>query len=169
MVVTIRVLYVIRHGLADDASEHQGQDEERQLTKKGREKVKGVARYLQAQGFDPAHLLSSPLVRARETAELIRAHSTGGKEVTITELLRPDGSYDELIAHLNSLDGDSAALVGHEPFLSGFVSYCLTRTGKSFVRMKKAGVACLGYEGPLEAGGCELQWLLGPGQMLAEE
>jgi len=162
-------LYVIRHGIADGAAEHDGKDEERQLTKKGREKVTGVAKYLRSRDIELDTVISSPLVRAKETAEIVRGECSSLKRIAVTDLLKPDGSYDELLSYLNSQKCDHIAIVGHEPFLSGFVSYCLSRNNQPFVRMKKAGIALISYDGRIEPGKCELLWLMGPGQMLPGE
>jgi phosphohistidine phosphatase len=165
----VKELYVIRHGIADDAAGHGGSDEQRQLTKKGKDKVNKVARFLKNGGTELGHVLSSPLARALETAEIVREECSRSGDVVITDLLKPGGSYDDLVGLINETGGDeSIAIVGHEPFLSGFVSYCLSGSRHPYVRMKKAGVALLTYEGHLEPGGCELAWLMGPGQMGAE-
>ena len=166
-------LYVIRHGIAESAAAHAGADDARALTKNGREKVRAVAAFLKKQGACPTLVLSSPFTRALETAEILREGCPGTKETVITGLLKPDGlsnggSYDPLVDYLNGLDVDSVAIVGHEPFLSGFVSYCLSRGKMPFVRMKKAGVAAIACTGPLEPGACELVWLVGPAQVLPE-
>lgn len=165
----IKELYVIRHGIADEASEHSGIDEERQLTEKGAEKVRGVAQYLRSRDVELGVVVSSPLARARETAELVAAVCCCSRPLVITDLLLPEGSHEELIAFLNGLSEETLAVVGHEPFLSGFVSYCLANSSRPFVRMKKAGVACILYDNQIEAGACELAWLMGPGQMLSEK
>ena len=160
-------LYVIRHGIAEDAADHDGSDDARALTKKGKEKIKCVARHLKDRGVDLDVVISSPLIRSMETAEIIRGQCSGTKKVLITDSLMPDASYNALIDYLNGLDrAGSIAIVGHEPFLSGFVSYCLSRSREPFVRMKKGGVAAIRYDGPLEPGNCELVCLMGPGQML---
>ncbi len=161
-------LYVIRHGIAENSAVRGGDDRARALTKNGREKVRAVAAFLKKQGACPALFLSSPITRALETAEILREGCPGAKETVITDLLKPGGSYDPLIDFLNGLDVESVAVVGHEPFLSGFVSYCLSRSKMPFVRMKKAGVAAITCVGPLEPGACELMWLLGPAQMQPE-
>ena len=159
-------LYVIRHGIADDPAEHGGRDDRRQLTKKGREKVIGVAESLRARGVQFDAIYSSPLARALETAEIIRRECSALPQVTVTGLLKPTASFDDLIEYLNQEDKASSAVVGHEPFLSGFVSYALARSRMPFVRLKKAGVALLDYEGELRPGNCELAWLAGPAQLI---
>jgi len=159
-------LYVIRHGIADDAAEHNGKDEERQLTKKGREKVIGTTKYLRSRDIALDTVISSPLVRARETAEIVCRECSSPKKIAVTNLLSPDGSYSELIAYLNLQKSDHIAIVGHEPFLSGFVSYCLSQSNQPFLRIKKAGIALINCNGQIKPGKCELAWLMGPSQML---
>lgn len=159
-------LYVIRHGIADDAADHGGHDEERMLTKKGKDRVSGLAKYLDNIGVRLDVVISSPLVRAVETAEIVRKKCSDSKEITITDMLKPGGSCDNLIGYLNKVQGmESIAIVGHEPFLSGFISYSLSRSRHPYVLMKKAGVALLTYEDQLKPGNCELEMLMGPAQM----
>jgi len=67
---------------------------------------------------------------------------------------------------LNSLEGkDKIAIVGHEPFLSGFASYCLSKSKNSFIRLKKGGILALEVDNMLKPGQSRLAWLMEPWQL----
>src|ERR1700722_8843966 len=94
-------LYIIRHSLAGRSLEDEAVDHERPLKKKGKEKMKDVAKGLQKLniGFDV--VVTSPLLRSKESAEIVNAHCSDTKEVTVTDLLCPGASYNNLIKFLN--------------------------------------------------------------------
>lgn len=155
-------LFVIRHGPAGASMEDYAHDGERPLTKKGIEKIKAVAKGLKDAGVTFDTMLTSPLVRAYETAEILQKHCMPDKKYDLCDLLRSGASYDELVDYLNCLKGDRIAIVGHEPFLSGFTAYCLTGEDGSFIRLKKGGIATLSVDGELVPGECELVCLIQP-------
>lgn len=160
-------LYIIRHGLAGKSLEDEALDEERPLKKKGKEMMKDIAKGLQTLkiGFDV--VVTSPLLRAKETAEIVNALCSDTKEVTVTDLLCPDASYDNLIKFLNKLKKyEKVAIVGHEPFLSGFASYCLTNNKHALISLKKGGVLKLEMDGVIKPGKCTLSWLMEPSQLV---
>jgi phosphohistidine phosphatase len=68
---------------------------------------------------------------------------------------------------LNGLEGpEKVAIVGHEPFLSGFASYCLSKSKSSYIKLKKGGILMLEMEGALKPGQCRLAWLMEPWQII---
>jgi phosphohistidine phosphatase SixA len=163
----MKELYVIRHGIAEPRTAENLDDEHRQLTKKGKEKVKDITKSLKNMGISFDIIFTSPLDRASQTAELMEGLCNKKDGIIVSEILKPGGTYNELIDQLNSIDGaDSIAIVGHEPFLSGFISYCLSKSRSSFIVMKKGGIAALAVNGEILPGKCELMWLMGPGQLL---
>ncbi len=160
-------LYIIRHALAGKPIEDAGLDEARPLTKKGKDRMKAIAKGLDKQGVSLDMILSSPLARAKETADIVCKYCGDAEEVTITDLLTPGSTYEGLIGYLNGLEGpEKVAIVGHEPFLSGFASYCLAKSKNSFINLKKGGAILIATEGTLKPGQCKLSWLMEPGQML---
>jgi phosphohistidine phosphatase len=116
-----------------------------------------------------ALLASSPLVRARETAEIV-APTLGVARVEIVEALRPDRSYDELLKWLRSRDVPNdddriVAVVGHEPHLSGLVTWLMTGCDESRLDLKKGGACLLHFAGEPGTGEGTLRWLLTPSQL----
>ncbi|HTY92142.1 MAG TPA: phosphohistidine phosphatase SixA [Methanocella sp.] len=158
-------LYIIRHGLAGKPLEDVNLDEERPLTKKGKERMKAIAKGLDEMGIAFDVVVSSPLTRSKETAEIVDKYCSDA-DIVYTDLLKPGATYDPLIDYLNGLtDKEKVAIVGHEPFLSGFVSYCLAKSKNSFIKLKKGGILALEMEGALKPGQCKLAWLMEPWQL----
>jgi phosphohistidine phosphatase len=111
---------LIRHAEAgDDAAS----DEARSLTTRGREDARRLGHALARRGVEFSLMVSSPLVRAVQTAEIVAAEIAYRERLTVTELLVPDGAASRVLSWLKTagrdLDGSpSVALVAHEPILS---------------------------------------------------
>ena len=163
-------LYIIRHGLAGKPLEDKVKDHKRPLKKKGKEMIKGVAKGLKNQKIQFDVILSSPLIRSKESAEIVNEYCGHNKKIVVTELLEPGASYNDLIKYLNKLKSSKKiAIVGHEPFLSGFTSYCLTKKKNPFINLKKGGVLVLEAEKVITPGQCMLSWLLEPDHVIIDE
>lgn len=136
-------LYLIRHAQAEEQSAGGG-DEERALTREGRERFREVVRGLDRLELRFDRVYHSPYVRAQETADLLEPILDGETIVTAALARAPS---DELLA---SLGGESVALVGHEPWLSDLLSLLLLGwhvyehpTRSAPFEFKKGGVARL--------------------------
>jgi len=154
-------IYVLRHGIAEDAAPGQA-DSERRLTQEGERKLRRVLARAREAGVRPERIITSPYVRARATAA-IAADELGFRDQLIeTDRLEPHIGVSELWDEVRVLAGSgSAMLVGHNPQLSAFVSMAIGCSGYG-VEMKKAGLAALDVYGSgpgLRAG---LSWLLTP-------
>jgi len=130
-------ILLVRHAIAS-ASSPSGHDAERALTAEGRVEFEQVASALAARGCRPELVLHSPLVRARETAEIL--------STALSVPLQPcpelaDAPTAELLAELRTR---SVALVGHEPWISALAAWLVT------------GRRELGPMFPFERGGCAL-------------
>lgn len=111
-------LIVMRHGRAGDATI----DAERELTPEGRTDVSAIGRRLKAAGVAGWPIFASPLVRTRQTADLI-AVATGGK-VSIEKTLASGASLDELLGFLGARNrGPEVIIVGHMPDLGVLAGY----------------------------------------------
>jgi phosphohistidine phosphatase len=122
-------LYVMRHGPAEDHAA-SGLDEDRALTARGRDRVRGVVALLVREGEMPSRILSSGLVRADETAAIVAAAATadgwGGKVETAAEL-SPGGKSPQLVRRLATMSAAASVMVvGHEPDLSGLAEELLS-------------------------------------------
>jgi phosphohistidine phosphatase len=133
-------LLVFRHGIAEDHSA-DGTDAARVLTDHGVERTRAAARGLARIVDAPDVILSSPKLRALQTAR--EAAAAFGRAVEVMDDLA-DGPPDPVLAALALRTEASAMIVGHEPMLSELVEQVCTggrRVG--FVDMRKAGCACL--------------------------
>lgn len=144
-------LILVRHGKAEDHG-HPGGDGARALTEKGRRQSGKVGRFLRAEGLVPDLVLTSPLVRARETAELLCKAAKVGPPVVQEWLvcgMRPQEALRELAAYKESMQ--TVVIVGHEPDFSRLVGHILgAETG--YVRVKKASVILLTVDPPKRSG-----------------
>lgn len=153
-------LYVLRHGIAEDHSP-SGADEDRRLTDEGRRKLRVVLQRARDAGVKPELILTSPYVRARQTAEVAIEELDVGSLVIGSNFFpfsRARETWKEILEYRQMT---SVMITGHNPHLSELVS--LAVGGGSFgVGMKKAALAALelGRPGPEPRG--ELHWLLTP-------
>ena len=159
------ILYVVRHGIAEDGAPG-GDDGLRRLTPRGRSKFEGVVSGLRALDVEIDVLLTSPLVRAVETAAILAEGY--GRELTPRELpaLASGVAPAETVRALRPfLRQDGVAIVGHEPGLSGVASLVLTGAPDGLaIELKKGGVIAIDVGSRLEGGGT-LCWLLTPRQL----
>lgn len=157
-------LLIVRHAQAGSREEfaETGQpDDLRPLTKAGAREMKAVARGLRRIIPNIDNLVTSPLVRARQTAEIIAA--AYDVPVVESDALRPEATFPsfENWARRQAKDGVVAA-VGHEPHLSGLLAYLIGESGDARIDLKKAGVGLLRFDGRFERGRGTLRWLLTP-------
>jgi len=115
-------LYVMRHGPAEDFAT-SGRDADRALTVPGRERVKAVAKLLRESGEVPRIIVSSPLVRALQTAEIVGSEL--GVHVETSRELAPSGDASVLVAASLRDARKRVMVVGHEPDLSSLVATLL--------------------------------------------
>jgi phosphohistidine phosphatase len=152
-----RFIVLLRHGIAEDRGEGKP-DEARELTDVGNRRMKQIARGL-AELFPKVDvIISSPLVRARQTADWVaRAYDLS---VEISDALSTDSDVAKFRALVDGLSVCRAILVGHEPTLSAFM---LALTGmKGDIELKKGG--CYGVRlGADDA--ARLEWMLPPRAM----
>ena len=116
-------LYVMRHGPAEDFAA-SGLDGDRSLTASGRERVKLVAKLLRESDEAPRMIVSSPLVRALQTAEII-ASETCVEHVETSRDLAPGGNAHAFVMALAREERKRVMVVGHEPDLSSLIEALL--------------------------------------------
>ncbi|MEH2151520.1 phosphohistidine phosphatase SixA [Nostoc sp.] len=135
-------LYLIRHGIAEDKGLGI-KDEERSLTKEGRQKTEKVAQKLVKLGLNFDLILTSPLVRARQTAEILIAEKLSS-QLEESRHLAPDGQISswlkDWLEPRNYSQNTQLALVGHEPNLSNWAEILLWGEAKASLVLKKAGM-----------------------------
>jgi phosphohistidine phosphatase len=159
-------LYLLRHGIAVERGvKPYPSDADRPLTPKGRRKLRRAAAAMRAMELSFDVILSSPLVRSRQTAELIAKTLHCRHRLELTDLLAPGASAVGLIRRLKQLKPQRVLLVGHEPDLSALASWLLSGVDELAITFKKSGLCRLSTE-RLRAGRCaSLDWLLTPSQL----
>ena len=150
-------VYFLRHGLADWPNWDKRRDDERPLTGEGVEKVKAEAKAIQQLDLQLDAILTSPLLRARQTAEPVARRL--GLDVIEEPALAPGFDIERLGGVLRRHAGASAILlVGHEPDFSRTIAQLI---GGGRVAMKKGGLARVDLDA-LDPPAGELVWLLAP-------
>ena len=146
------ILYFLRH-----AEAHPGEDG--RLTDTGVEAMRLAGRAWRSLNLRPEVVITSPLPRAVQTAELV-AEELGMPPPIPDDRLAPGADWDAMAQSLAAHEASRSALfVGHEPDLSAALQLL---TGAASVRMRKGGLACVEFYGVPEAGTGELAWLLDP-------
>jgi phosphohistidine phosphatase len=160
------LVMLLRHAIAEDAGPSR-RDEDRRLTGEGRRKMREVAAAVAALELPVGAILTSPLRRARETAEILAEVLRREDEVEVCDALAPGVDADKVFAALGTHRAASGiVLVGHEPDMGELLSTLLAGT-RGLVRttFKKAGLAGVTVaELPPRSAGV-LEFLLTPGQL----
>jgi len=153
-------LLILRHGKAEDRADGVA-DEGRTLTKKGIRDIRRVSRWMARSGTVPDLIMSSPLARAKETAEIVADRIAFGGEITFWEELAPGPDPAAVAARLGELEGASLPLlVGHEPQLSSFIGLLIGAGEDARITLEKGGIARIGNISPGNGALGELHWLL---------
>ena len=138
-------VYLFRHGIAEDAKPGSP-DANRALTDEGKKKVAEVVKAARRAGAAPSLIVSSPCLRAVETAQIAVEGFDFKGEVVRTERLVPHGSPEKVWDELRDYRDESAILLaGHEPLLSRLAAYLLS-TPTLRVEMKKAAMVRIDIE-----------------------
>ncbi|HET6280718.1 MAG TPA: phosphohistidine phosphatase SixA [Polyangia bacterium] len=148
---------LIRHGEAED---HAPTDSERALTKRGRTEARRVGRALARHGVHFRVIVTSPLIRAVQTAEIVAAAMGSREPIIVDRALVPDATAAGVRTLLRGLgDAPSVALVAHEPILSGICAVLLGTV--SFPALRKMEAIRIRLEGGPDGPG-RLRWRIDP-------
>jgi len=152
-------LYILRHGIAEDATAGMT-DADRALTQEGRRKLRGVLDRARKARVQPSVILTSPLRRALETAELAEKILNVESGLARTNALVPPSSPERVWQEIRARNVEDILIAGHEPLLSTLMAFLLGCHALR-VRMKKGALVCLDVEGTTEPQGV-LNWMLIP-------
>jgi phosphohistidine phosphatase len=141
------ILYLMRHANAGTVRENPELDAKRGLIKDGKEQCMLMARMLSALKAPIDVIVSSPLKRARQTAQLVGTELGYDSQVEVCDALGLDASYaqfqDLLVKYA---DREGVLAVGHNPNLFQFLGRMVTGNGGASIRMRKAGIARVDME-----------------------
>jgi len=163
-------LYIVRHAIAVErgtSGYDDSNDDQRPLTAKGRKKMEQIVKGLRQFGVELDMVLTSPYVRARDTAEILVSEFKMKDKLALSENLIPPGKFEQLIDEINEkYNADNIALVGHEPMLSSLISFLLTGNTDMAITLKKGGVCYLSADPLGQERRATLNWLLTPAIMV---
>jgi phosphohistidine phosphatase len=155
-------LYFLRHGIAEDGTGAM-RDFDRALTSEGRTQLDSIAVALVRMGVKPNLVLSSPLVRARETAEIVAP--VLGAPLELADELAAGCHFDDLQRMLHRYTQEALMVVGHEPDFSAHAARLINADERGIV-LKKAGLIRIEIDGRPQAGRGRLTGLLTPKMLL---
>lgn len=162
-------LFVIRHAIAEPlGKENEFSDEKRALTAEGRDRMREIVKGLVKFGVEFDLILTSPLARAVQTAEIVAtAAGLTKKEIKQSDNLSPGASADLLFAEIKGLAGvEAIALIGHQPDLGSLISRIIrSGAGPLSIQLKKGSVCCLNVSETVPTLRGDMMWLLTPRQM----
>jgi phosphohistidine phosphatase len=152
-------LYLVRHGLAEERGEAWPDDAKRPLTEDGIDRMRKAARGLARLGVTIDVVLTSPLVRARQTAEIVAAAIDPRPSLVAAESLSPGGSFAAVVADLEKHARKTRiALVGHEPGIGELAARLIG--SRHAIEFKKGAVCRVDVETLPPSGPGDLRWLM---------
>jgi phosphohistidine phosphatase len=156
-------LLIVRHAIACERNPKRWPvDAERPLSPRGVMRARRAAAGIQRLVPRPLRVLSSPLLRARQTASILTQFAGWPRAVNCPQLL-PDTPADTLLSVLAGTQARRIAVVGHEPDLGRLLARCLPgETDSDAFELRKMGLARVAFRGRVRRGRGLLLWLLPP-------
>jgi phosphohistidine phosphatase len=153
-------LFLVRHGIALPHGSPGVAEDDRPLTPRGERRVRRIARGLRRLGVEPDRVITSPLPRARRTAEIIAGVLDLTDRLEEADALRAGNPATAIAAWLGPQAGDDLMLVGHDPSLTDLLGLLIGLTSPPLpFGLKKGGIAALRRG---EGDRYTLQWLATP-------
>ncbi|HEV7611814.1 MAG TPA: phosphohistidine phosphatase SixA [Steroidobacteraceae bacterium] len=156
-------LLIVRHAIAFERDRARWRDDgARPLSPAGIKRARKAAAGLKEFSKSPDRVLTSPLVRARQTAQILTDLAGWPQAVEAPEL-SPQAPALAVLTLLAKDPSKVVAIVGHQPSLGLLLAACLLGDGEPLaIEMKKNAVACISFEGSPRAGRAVLKWLATP-------
>lgn len=154
--------YLLRHAIAEKRDAGKYPDDDRPLTAEGVKKMKKAAKGIDSLGEDFEFILTSPMKRASQTAEIVKDALERQAEITVSKQLLPGASSQQISRLITKYkDQKSILLVGHEPDFSTFASSLLGLDDFA-INLKKGGICRIDIPFGKTKGRGTLIWLLSP-------
>jgi len=158
-------IYFMRHGIATKNGPAMP-DIKRPLASEGREKTKKAAYGLKALKVRPKLILTSPLLRAEQTAEIVSLILGVRGGLKACDALRPGGNPENIFVEIKDCGkSEECVLIGHEPDLSSLISRLISGNGSLNIHLKKSGVCCVDVEKITPTPRGTLLWMATPKQL----
>jgi phosphohistidine phosphatase len=156
----MKELYLVRHGIAVERGTPEVPDDARPLTPQGRKRMRQIARGLRRLGVRPDRILTSPLPRAFETAEIVAAALQMSDRLETCDALRDDREAPGIRDWVLGRAEDRLLIVGHNPGLSQLLGLLVAGLADPWIcDLKKGGVAALSAR---DKGGFAIDWIAPP-------
>jgi phosphohistidine phosphatase len=155
-------LLIVRHAIAAERDASRWPDDRlRPLSTRGVARGRKAAAGLARLGAKPGLVLTSPLLRTRQTAQILQREARWPSALPCAELA-PEAHPRALLARLARSQDRRIAVVGHEPYLSALLAQCLPGDARAAMSFRKMGVALVRFRGRAQAGRGELVWFAPP-------
>ncbi len=155
-------LLIVRHAIAFERNAKRWpDDDERPLTPEGMLKARKAAKGLKQIAERPTRVLTSPLVRAAQTAAILTEFAGWPKAVECAEL-SPSKAPEALFAVLREQTAKTLAVVGHQPGLGRFLAACVPGAKPEGFELKKMGAVLVSFNEPPRSGQGTLHWFVPP-------
>ena len=158
-------VFILRHGIAvERGTKGFEKDSERPLTAKGKRQLRNSAAAMKRMKLRFDLILSSPYVRARQTAEIVAEELKLKKRLKLSDTLKYENNPEAMISQITTLKPmpKNLLLVGHEPYLSNLISRLVSGNGNMAMDFKKGGLCKVEVENLREGTTAQLVWLLTP-------
>jgi phosphohistidine phosphatase len=152
-------IYIVRHAWAEDRDEAvYPNDDLRPLARKGRKRFRRLARRLAKRGFNAAQIATSPLVRCRQTADILADYTASEPLIIEVDALRPGSQLEPLLEWTRKQEGQDVAWVGHAPDVDRLTA-ALIGGDHAAIEFEKGAVAAIEFADSPAAGQGVLRWL----------
>jgi phosphohistidine phosphatase len=157
----MRQLYLLRHGVAAPEGSPGVPDDDRPLTAEGERKMRQIARGLRRLDLKLDRIVTSPLPRARRSAEIVANRLRLSDQCIEADILRAGNSANAIREWLDTLPDERLLIVGHNPAFSDLVGLLIAgSSGMVSINLRKGGVAAL--RAKPDGNGYLLDWLARP-------
>lgn len=159
-------VFFLRHGEAGKRVTISSRDFERSLTASGITEIEEIAESMKDMDLEFDKIVSSPLARALETAEIVSKICKQPGKPEVWDELRPEGNRLDLYLRLSRLKQDAdVLLVGHDPFMTTVIGEIISGNLSTRIVLKKGGIAKVQINSFTPKASGELRWLLTPKQI----
>lgn len=157
------LIYLLRHG---DALMNGYNERTPPLSEEGKKSINMLANYIKSQNIRFTNIISSPLLRAWQTATIIAGNSNNNHVIIESNNLLPESEPGKLLQELGNFPENGKILVvGHQPCLGSVISNLISRSDE-LVEMKKSSFACVEINKPISIGSGVLKFLINPDMLI---